>query len=433
MKKNYQLTKTLNITRSFISLFLLNCTLISEATADQYHYNNIVIGDRAAGMGGAYTAIADDPSGLFYNPAGIIYATTHKISASANAFHTTTTTYKSVIGGNDWIRSSTTLTPNFFGITRPLGKGTFGFSYAVTDSLKENQDQVFNSLPNIPDIESYSINFNNNDTTYKIGPSYSLELTPSLSFGATLYYHSRERETITNQVVTIDSVADDREWQNYYYETTEGGLNPIVGIIWSPADELSLGLTIRQTIVLSSQSSGQSTCAGDTLTDYAGTNCLNNQTTIAGAGESTDTKRLHPVIISFGAAWFASKELLVSGDVKHHMATTAEAFSPFPGRNAVTNISLGVEYYLNSSYALRTGYYTNYANTPALSSTITSGQEPNIDITGLTFSLSKFTPNSSITFGMNYATGSGQSQLSTTINNVDIETITAYMSTSYAY
>ena len=40
------------------------------AAADEDHYNNIIIGDRPAGMGGAYTAISDDPSGLYYNPAG---------------------------------------------------------------------------------------------------------------------------------------------------------------------------------------------------------------------------------------------------------------------------------------------------------------------------------------------------------------------------
>ena len=31
--------------------------------ADQYHYMNILQGDRAQGMGGAFTAIADDASG----------------------------------------------------------------------------------------------------------------------------------------------------------------------------------------------------------------------------------------------------------------------------------------------------------------------------------------------------------------------------------
>jgi len=43
--------------------------------ADEFHYNNLLIGDRASGMGGAYTAISDDASGMYYNPAGIVYVT----------------------------------------------------------------------------------------------------------------------------------------------------------------------------------------------------------------------------------------------------------------------------------------------------------------------------------------------------------------------
>ena len=54
--------------------------------ADENHYSNQLIGYRAAGLGGAYTAISDDPSGLYYNPAGIVYAQTSNLSASVNAF-----------------------------------------------------------------------------------------------------------------------------------------------------------------------------------------------------------------------------------------------------------------------------------------------------------------------------------------------------------
>lgn len=54
--------------------------------ADEFHNINQLIGDRATGMGGAYTAVSDDASGLFYNPAGIVYVTDKNFSASVNAF-----------------------------------------------------------------------------------------------------------------------------------------------------------------------------------------------------------------------------------------------------------------------------------------------------------------------------------------------------------
>ena len=45
--------------------FLSGLFLTSTAWAGQYHYHDILIGDRAAGLGGAYTAISDDPSGMY--------------------------------------------------------------------------------------------------------------------------------------------------------------------------------------------------------------------------------------------------------------------------------------------------------------------------------------------------------------------------------
>ena len=77
MNTNYRLSK-------FAIIFLLSIS--SNAFADGYHYNNILIGDRASGMGGAYTAISDDASGLFYNPAGIVYVVDRNFSATVNTF-----------------------------------------------------------------------------------------------------------------------------------------------------------------------------------------------------------------------------------------------------------------------------------------------------------------------------------------------------------
>ena len=60
--------------------------------ADDLHYVNMLVGNRAAGLGGAYTAISDDPAGCFYNPAGIAFSPYTSLSASVNAFSTSTKT-----------------------------------------------------------------------------------------------------------------------------------------------------------------------------------------------------------------------------------------------------------------------------------------------------------------------------------------------------
>ena len=49
----------------FLSVFFLNGALWAGG------WNNTLMGIRAIAMGGAFTGLADDPSAVFYNPAGL--------------------------------------------------------------------------------------------------------------------------------------------------------------------------------------------------------------------------------------------------------------------------------------------------------------------------------------------------------------------------
>ena len=107
-----------------VFVFLALCIGTSPfAQADPYHYNNMLIGERATGLGGAYSAIADDPSGLYYNPAGIVYSLGSKLSGSMNAFYQVKKRYEKALGNNDWERNCATLLPNFFGVIQPMSVG----------------------------------------------------------------------------------------------------------------------------------------------------------------------------------------------------------------------------------------------------------------------------------------------------------------------
>lgn len=387
--------------------------------ADSLHYNNALIGDRATGMGGAYTAISDDPSGLFYNPAGIVYAGKRNLSASVNAYNTTTTTYKGVLGGGDWIRESSNLLPNFFGITQPIGKGTIGFSYAVTDSIQENQDSVFGALAGT-NVQKFIINVNAADSNYKIGPSYGIELNDYLSVGATVYFHMRNAETIANQWVRLTD--NTYEWSNSYRQIDQYGINPILGLMWSPFEKVSFGMSVRKTELFSSEIKVQDTCVSDIAT--ASAQCA---TPLDPVLVSTEEKPSLPMTTTFGIAIFPNNRLVLSGDFMYYEETdlAEETF----------NIAAGAEYYLSDTWAMRAGYYTNNSNTPTLKSGQT-GQLDHVDLEGLSFSLSRFTRNSSITGGFSYSWGSGEAQVisgNTSIQDVDIVSYTFYLSSSYSY
>lgn len=399
-------------------LTLMTCTI---AYADDTHYNNILIGERASGLGGAYTAISDDTSGLYYNPAGIVYAGTRNFTASVNAFHKTQVRYKSVIGGDDWVRTSSHLLPNFFGATQPMLGGMVGLSYAVTDSIVEDQD--FTTYNPNSSVSQFTMNLNTRDNTTKIGPSYAKELTESLSIGVTLYAHIRDFESINNQWYSFTDGSD--LWFNRYMETSEFGIDPILGVMWSPVDKVSLGLSVRQTTILDSRWEVQTT-----IVDEAAV--VPNAVFTAPAQAKGDDKREHPLITSLGIGYFPSNKLLLSADFRYYTAT--ESVGAFPGREATWNAAGGIEYFPTGSWALRGGLFTNRSSTPPLSSNV-GGQDDHYDMNGLSASVTKLTPTSSITGGVTYSMGVGDSQPygDTMIRTVEANSLTVFLSSSYSY
>ncbi len=408
-------------------IMLLAAALLSGggmASADEFHYNNFLIGDRAAGMGGAYTAVSDDPSGLYYNPAGIVYSTGRNLSASLNAYYSQTKKYDSVIGGNGWERHSTALLPNFFGIVQPLGRFKFGFSYAVPDSIKEDQDQVFTgSFPTAlgSPATTYTINFNNEDNTYLFGPSLAGEITPRLSAGMTLYLYHRSNQSVLNQHILLQ---DGRyEWTNQYIESVERGYKPILGLMYTPVEKLSLGLSVARVFVYSSSLSSQ--------VIFKDANALTpDDFTITYDGD-TET-RDHPWEMRLGAAWFPSSSLLLSFDTAYYTKVS----DPVRGDKVkVLNAALGAEYFWSRNWAVRGGLFTNMANTPDIDPA-RYNQDEKIDLYGLSLSVSSFTRNTSVTFGGNLTTGSGDAQIlanRTEIQNVDVTGWMLFLSSSYSY
>jgi long-subunit fatty acid transport protein len=403
--------------------FLILCLVqTGVVNADQYHYNNILIGDRASGLGGAYTAIADDPSGLYYNPSGTVYATGSSISGSMNAFHYTVSEYKNVLGGDSWTRESSTLTPNFFGVVQPLFGGMAGFSYAVNDAMIEDQDQVFEGffIDDQTKVSQYIINFNNQDTTYNIGPSFAKKITDNLSWGITLYGYYRKKELILNQQVYLDEGGS--TWTNQYFETTEIGINPVLGLTWSPIDKLSLGLSVKQPKILS-----VSTRRQDTVDARSPDPSQNNTEIASPTIIESDYKRDLPLNVNAGIAYFANDKLLFSGDVNYFSAV--ESLEP------VVNFAGGIEYYFNSKWALRAGGYTNFANTPTLTDT-QENQLEHVDLYGVSTSLSHFTRNSAISAGVSYSRGAGHAQVidqSSAVQELVMQTLTVFLSAVYAY
>jgi long-chain fatty acid transport protein len=394
--------------------------------ADSYHYVNILVGNRATGLGGAYTALADDPTGCFYNPAGTAMSPSESISASMNIYHFSDKTYEGILTNTsgrrlDWEQKSSILMPNFFGMIKTVGSGMLGLSYAVPDYIQRRQKQTYHNIqtsdPTNP-ASQYIINISDMDRTYLFGPSYARRLGDNLSIGATLYLYLRDKEIIRNQVLRFEQ--GEHYWINYYDTQQDWGYRPMLGFIWEPQEKVALGLTFSRIFLLSSDRS-QQIIERDSQSPDSDTHTLSVNVV------DSDQKQDFPLTTTFGATYFVSSRLLLSADCSYHTAVDDKV--------EVLNFALGSEYYLRDNLALRGGIYTDFANTPEISSSIANGPE-NVDIYNMALSLTMFHRQSSITLGGTYGMGRGKAQMidgSTTIQDAEIQNYAFFLSAQYSF
>lgn len=62
------------------------CAIERPAHADEGRFHDFAVGARAAALGGAFGAIADDATGVFYNPAGLVDVRTARVNLSTSLF-----------------------------------------------------------------------------------------------------------------------------------------------------------------------------------------------------------------------------------------------------------------------------------------------------------------------------------------------------------
>lgn len=440
--------------RQSILLVISGAVMATSSLADEYHYKDILVGDRAAGLGGAYTAIADDAAGLYYNPAGVVYATSLKISGSVNAYNYKTTEYSNINSSNHkWKRTSSGMVANYFGATQPIGEdSTVGFSIAIPNyDLEDQSDQFTNFTPStkaqslgMTKIDNQQIDFNNQDTTTLAGVSYATTVNKDLSVGVTLYGYMRKKELTNWQHVRAtgtNSANQNILLDGTYYQkiqTEEFGLQPRLGVMWAPAPKVSVGLMAQTTFMItqnpeSRESSTYNLCTESATVTGNFSNCstYDNQLDPLDLGQAKSSALQKnqdnelPVELNLGVAYFATDALLYSADFGY--ATKTDVYE------ATWNLAGGVEYFLNPTWAVRGGLYTNNANTK---SDVATYKRDHVNMIGGAFSLSRYTKGSHITVGINYAQGSGEADLfnsSTRVQDVTVNNLNFFISTAASF
>lgn len=416
----------------FLSLLVLGR---AARASDAWYYKNLLVGERASGLGGAFAAIADDPSGVWYNPAGLVMGRESYLSGSVNAFQTSAIEYQDLFPGEDYSYKSQGLVPSFFGFTQELSpRAKAGFVLMVRDSLSQEQDDELTGLEvNGISLTSITRQLVRSRDSYVVGPGVSYQLGPRLMVGLSAFaVYQNERFIDQQRALYID--ANDATKTLYqlnmtYLSREAWGVMPKFGVLYVPHPRLSVGLTAAKTVHLAGK--GKAKLVGTRIEDGA---------IPAPSGDFDDdfnaltysnvrSRVLSPWEFSGAVAWFPSDSWTLSSQVDYQTDQSDFQYLVKP----TLNFAVGGEWAGVPQLPFRFGFFTNSSNTTAVSSSA-SDQKEHVDQMGVSGGLSLVSPGSSISISGSYQFGMGKGQIisgSTAVQEVAVGSLTLYISGSY--
>lgn len=429
-------------------LALICITATTEVSAQRANYESILIGERAIGMGGAFTAVADDASAFHYNPAGLAQAETGGLSLSANTYgffkSTVKGKYVSRDGAADDVRSGTLIYPNALVYVMPLADmglegHTIAFGVTVPHFFRYRGHVNVSVHETTLGADGF---FDRSDTsdavegiTYAAGPAYAVRLG-RLHLGASvkLRYASDDVSREFAYTTVREGVAS-RDQAFYHLDASHFGITGDLGLLYR-APRWSIGLrvglpmaTLWQGATLQLHESGSANSfdgGSDTFVLF--------QDTYRDVDAAVNHVR--PTQVSLGGSLGASRALQVSADVRVYApiaafnyidgkrvrpalapgeifnadASEMRTFDPTerdPGRQLVVNGAVGASLGVAETMTLMLGAFTDFSGLPEGETIATSER---VDQFGASLAIQRGDAGGTLTAGVYGTYGTGLSE-----------------------
>jgi long-chain fatty acid transport protein len=434
---------------------LLVFLLPAAAFADDVHYQDFIVGDQAVGLGGAYTAIAADPSGLWYNPAGIVDVHSTSLSLSANLYgiQDASVGKKETILPEDPI-SKLSVVPSSAGFVQALGRTdmhgkrpfAFGVSFIVPSYRKFSSSEEGTSQD--PVIGTYRHGYHRafEDQTLWVSIGGAMRLHQRLSVGAAVVLIHRSVQDAASSFVATGF--DGTEYLRYRsammdLNFSNDSLLLAVGLKLKLSERLFFGAMVRS----------------PSVTIYSSGNMRFARSQSDGAGQSGFLPTPEEIEVKSqsqiwgegraGIAYVIPKILILSADVSVHMPTAytlvevdnpqarnALLIAPEVNRNPVINGNLGAEVQFLKRFTLGVGVFSNFSSAKTIGDP-TRPAPARVHMLGGTLAVGIFSEHTITRIGMTYAQGSGSDVIP--VNNPDQLALDAQqfikvdLTQSYAY
>ncbi len=328
---------------------LVGLCLATTAFADTVHYNDNLVGERAAGMGGAFCAIADEPTAAYYNPAGLVDIEEDYFSLSGSMYQYRVREQSSITGGKKLSSSSINIIPTASGtVWHFLDKHRWAFNVFVpeyNDSLIE-----FDDASQSPE---YHLDNHQQVKETLAGPSLSFALHPGVQVGISLFLYYRQlSEQSSSLVRTTDGIFYNSELSQ---DSKLLGLLPVGGILFKPTDWLNLGFSLRagfRTWGFTNYRKVYTTNQGDSANNYS---FIRSDKTESG---------VVPFSFRAGAAFAAWPGGQLSVDLSMHDKYRAKTLYGEINYNIVPNTHVGLRQMITPDWSFLAGFYTDLTAAP---------------------------------------------------------------------
>ncbi|MFA9472855.1 MAG: hypothetical protein ACERNK_19985, partial [Deltaproteobacteria bacterium] len=176
-----------------VAIWLGSGFTANRADAQALYYRSIPLGERAMGLGGAYTGIANDPSATYYNPAGIVTGGRFQLMGSLSSLVFTRRKVENAFDSTnldaDFTSTGTTTLPSFIGTVVKMGRKRFGdHQFAVGYSTFEVARESFGAGSTQVEAQaSLDLRLSNNFKTRWYGVSFAAHVAKKVAVGLSAF------------------------------------------------------------------------------------------------------------------------------------------------------------------------------------------------------------------------------------------------------
>lgn len=387
-------------TRRKIAKFLLATLCATVALpalwADDSNYQRFIVGDRAAGMGGAVVSIADGVDACYFNPAGLSKAKANTLSISANLYG-----FNGYQVDDAWFPGEDFQSTSFISIPTTMGSiFKLGTNAAAAFSVFIPDKTTLHEISAFTDMRHYTT-YSKDDQQLWLGPSVGGNINPQVALGLSVFGVYRtfsEFESIYWGNDPALSLSQD-------IKAYTVNLVSILGVQLHPVDTWNVGLTFNtpQFAVMEN---------GEVQYQYM----IQSQDHDSFYADDLTVKNDVPMKLTAGVGQEVTDIYAWGLDVSWHLPTS---FTSIEGRSqtgtnvseriqrkAVVDVNLGGEYIIQKKFPVRAGFFTSFSSAPDVDI-----NDPNslgqINEYGLTGSVGRRSTIFDANIGINYLFGTG--------------------------